>query len=140
MESVARRAAALIAEFVEWWLGELWGLVPSSFRRRLTRSRQRIVLALGAGEASLHLEANRTSTPLGRFALGDEDAAAAALAALIEESALGPRLRDGSAETCLRIPNARSLTTIMRLPLAAKGNLDEVVEFELDRHTPFRPG
>jgi len=137
--TVARGAAALIAEFVAWWLGELWGLVPSSLRRRLTRSRQRIVLALSAGEASLRLEANRTSSPLGRFALGDEDAAASALATLIEENALAPRLRDGSAEACLRIPAERSLTTIMRLPVAAKGNLDEVVEFELDRHTPFRP-
>jgi general secretion pathway protein L len=139
VESVTRRAAALIAGFVEWWLGELWGLVPSFLRRRLTRSRQRIVLVLGTSEASLRLEANRTSSALGRFALGDEDAAAAALATLIEESALAPRLRDGSAEACLRIPAGRSLTTIMRLPVAAKGNLDEVVEFELDRHTPFRP-
>jgi general secretion pathway protein L len=139
VEAVARGAAALIAEFVGWWLGELWGLVPSSLRRRLTRSRQRIVLALGAAEASLRLEANRTSSLLGRFGLGDEDTAAAALATLIEENALAPRLRDGSAEACLRIPAERSLTTIMRLPIAAKGNLDEVVEFELDRHTPFRP-
>ena len=140
MEGVARRAAVLIGDFIAWWLGELWGMVPAILRRRLTRNRQRVVLLLSAGEATIQLEANRTSSPIGRVALDNEAEAAAALAALLESSGLAARLRDGSAEASLRLPNDRSLNTIMKLPLAARGNLDEVVEFELDRHTPFRPG
>jgi general secretion pathway protein L len=140
MEGVARRAAVLIGDFIAWWLGELWGMVPAALRRRLTRSRQRVVLLLGAGEASVQIEANRTSSPVGRVALDNEAEATAVLAALLESSGLAARLRDGSAEASLRLANNSSLSTVMKLPLAARHNLDEVVEFELDRHTPFRPG
>jgi general secretion pathway protein L len=139
MGAVARRAAALIVEFVEWWLGELWGMVPPALRRSLTRSRWRIVLTLGVGTATLRVEANGTSKKLGQFSLDNEAEAAVALAAVLDDSDLAERLRDGSAEAALRLPSESSLNTIMRLPLAAKTNLDEVVEFELDRYTPFRP-
>jgi len=139
MASVAFRIRALIAEFVEWWLGELRGLVPAALRLRLTRRRQLVVLALGAGAATVQLEADGSCSTLGRLSLDDEAAAAAALAALLDGGGLTQRLRDGSAEAALRLPSERSLNTVMRLPLAAKANLDEVVEFELDRHTPFRP-
>ncbi len=139
MASVARRGAVLITEFIEWWLGELWGMVPSVLRLRLTRNRQRVVLVLGVGTAALQVETDGTTSPLGWLTLGDDAAAATALRGLLDDSALSQRLRDGTAEACLRIPSERSLNTVMKLPLAAKSNLREVVEFELDRFTPFRP-
>jgi general secretion pathway protein L len=139
MALLARRVAALIADFVDWWLGELRALVPGALRRRLTGSRQRVVLALDAEAATLHVETNGERAALGRLSLADELLASRALAALLEENGLAPRLRDGSAEASLRLPAERSLNTVMRLPLAAKSNLAEVVEFELDRYTPFRP-
>lgn len=139
MALLARRGAALIADFVDWWLGELRALVPGALRRRLTSSRQRVVLALDADAAILQVETNGAREPLGRLSLADEALASGALAALLEANGLASRLRDGSAEASLRLPAERSLNTVMRLPLAAKSNLDEVVEFELDRYTPFRP-
>src|SRR6202011_2911323 len=93
MASVARRVAALIADFVDWWLGELWGLVPSVLRRGLTRSRQRIVVVLGTDVATVQVEINGTRSTLERLSLDDEAGAATALAALLEGSGLAQRLR-----------------------------------------------
>lgn len=139
VETLARRAAAVIGEFIEWWVGELWALVPPPLRRGLSRSRQRIVLVLGARTAAVRFEAGGKSSPVGDIALDDEATAAAGLAALLDGGGLARRLVDGSAEAALRLPYDRSLSTTIKLPLAARNNLAEVVEFELDSHTPFSP-
>src|SRR5579863_5338589 len=131
MEMVAGRIAAVIAEFIEWWIGELWTLVPPRLRRGLSRSRQRVVLVLGAHAATVQLETSGKSSSVGDVALDDEAVAAADLAALLERGGLGRRLLNGSAEGTLRIPHNLSLSTTIRLPLAARSNLVEVVEFEL---------
>ena len=129
--------AALLQRLFRWWTGELAALVPERLRRRLTPVTDTLVVLLGEGEATLCLETRQEVKTLGRINLLGEGEAHHRVAALLRQHGLVREL-GGGAPTCLRLDAERALRTIVDLPLAAEGNLDEVVSFELDRHTPFR--
>ena len=136
----ARFAAVmvLLQRLLQWWIGELAALVPERLRRRLTPATDMLVVLLGDGEATLCLETRQEVKTLGRIDLRGESEAHHRVTALLRQHGLARELAGGRAPTCLRLSAARALRTIVDLPLAAEGNLEEVVSFELDRHTPFR--
>jgi general secretion pathway protein L len=127
----------LLQRLFRWWTGELAALVPERLRRRLTPVTDTLVVLLGEGEATLCLETRQEVKTLGRIDLLSEGEAHHRVAALLRQHGLVREL-GGGAPTCLRLDAERALRTIVDLPLAAEANLDEVVSFELDRHTPFR--
>jgi general secretion pathway protein L len=127
--------AGLLQRLFRWWTGELAALVPERLRRRLTPVTDTLVVLLGEGEATLCLETRQEVKTLGRIDLLSEGEAHHRVAALLRQHGL---VRELGAPTCLRLDAERALRTIVDLPLAAEANLDEVVSFELDRHTPFR--
>jgi len=116
-----------------WWSGEIMALVPARWRQALVAGGGPLVLALGDGSAAelLHRSGARVET-LARLDL----APAAASAARAAVASVPPRLRRAGAVVLL--PSAAALRSAVNLPLAAEGNLAEVVGFELDRHTPFK--
>lgn len=118
-----------------WWSRELAALVPERWRRRLIERRGPLVLALEGDDcAALIRRGGGGEERLGRLDLAPA-AAAQSRAAL---AALGPRLRRNSGVVVVRVPTEAALRTVLALPLAAAGNLEQVVAFELDRRTPFR--
>jgi general secretion pathway protein L len=129
--------AGLLQRLFRWWTGELAALVPERLRRRLTPVTDTLVVLLGEGEATLCLETRQEVKTLGRIDLLGEGETHHRVAALLRQHGLVREL-GGGAPTCLRLDAERALRTIVDLPLAAEANLDEVVSFELDRHTPFR--
>jgi general secretion pathway protein L len=136
----ARLAAvgAVLHRLLHWWIGELATLIPERLRRRLVTVTDKLVVLLGEGEATLCLETRQEVKTLGRIDLHGEGEAPHRVAALLRQHGLARELGGGKAPICLRLGAERALHTIVDLPLAAEANLEEVVSFELDRHTPFR--
>jgi general secretion pathway protein L len=115
-----------------WWSGEIASLVPRTVRQSLSGRRGRQVLVLaGDGTAEFVQQGSGREETLARI---DLDAARLAEARSILAAV---RQRRG-AGTALRLPADTALSATMALPLAAEGNLDQVVAFELDRRTPFK--
>ena len=61
------------------------------------------------------------------------------LIAALRDRGLLAAFNAGRLGFCVRIPANRASRTVIELPVAAETNLGEVVFYELDRHTPFRP-
>lgn len=75
---------------------------------------------------------------LARFSDPASAEARATVQAVLREPEIADPLARGELALCLRLPSHWALCRAIDLPLAAEGNLSDVVGFELDRHTPFR--
>ncbi len=112
-------------------------MLPARVRERLATSAQRLVLTLDGGHAALVLENGGAPQALGGVAI-DGDDPMAALRTRRQRRGLASALADGTLAVGLRLSAHKALRTVIDLPLAAESNLDEVISFELDRHTPFK--
>jgi len=134
---IAVRLLRLVRAFLGWWWGELTALVPERLRRRLAPAMDMLVLLLGDGEAMLRREAGGATQLLGRIDLREAAAPQRRLAEILRERGLAHAVARSEIGVCLRLPANRAVRSTVELPLAAVENLDEVIAFELDRHTPF---
>ncbi len=118
--------------FFQWWGRELAFLLPEKLRQAL-RDRNG-VLAFSADESgfSVGFEADDETRPNieKRFDFADLDA---------YRQWKNQHPEFDKAETMLRLTSAQALRKIVYLPAAAQENLQQVVGFELDRYTPFKP-
>ena len=122
--------------FFGWWFGEMSALVPPALKRRFARTSGWIVLFPEDGSTEIYFDSNQDMGLLGRVAFGSETPAE--LRVLLRRYSLDQDVAGGRVGVCLRVPVAKSLRTEFELPLAAEGNLNQVVSFELDRYTPYR--
>jgi len=127
----------IVQRFFGWWFGELSALVPPSLKRRFARTSGWIVLFPEHGSTGVYFDSNQDMGLLGRVAFGSATAAAE-LRVLLRRYSLDQHVASGRLGVCLRVPAAKSLRAEFELPLAAEGNLNQVVSFELDRYTPYR--
>jgi general secretion pathway protein L len=141
MAALVTRLFSVFRAFLRWWLGELAALVPARLRQRLTSTKHSLVLVLGDGDASpvLCLRTGQELQALERLELQGEADPRRKLIATLRDRGLLAAFNGGRLGLCVRIPPNRASRTIIELPIAAETNLDEVVFYELDRHTPFRP-
>jgi general secretion pathway protein L len=140
----ASRRVGLTA-FWRWWAGELVPLVPHKLRNAVGRMRLRPLLAFGDSVAVLwvpevsnsHLAYKEAArVPLA----GDQDATAAAGSAAIEaltRSTVAGRAK--AAQVVVALPANQVLRKMITLPAAVEDNLAQVLAYDLDRHTPFKP-
>lgn len=133
------RAVATLGALLRWWGDELVRCIPAQLRQRFTARRAGLVLVLpDRGDAVLRIESARrvhTAMPL---PLSDPGAAKGLVASVLQREGLLRALRAGRIGTTLRLPPRAASRAVVDLPLAARENLDEVLGYELDRHTPFR--
>jgi general secretion pathway protein L len=121
----------MIREFFLWWCGQLADLLPRWLRRAAPTAADAMVIApvggLGRGVdvVTVGLRRHGKETPVGQF-----DLAAPGLAQL-------PRAPGGT--TVLRLGGADVLAKTITLPLGAGRELRQVLSFEMDRETPFKP-
>jgi general secretion pathway protein L len=130
----ARRAwrASPLPAFLAWWGGELRALLPASMQRALAGGADWHLLERRDG--IWHLRRAGESAALAQWSDADDPA--------MQQQALRQALaavdpQDLRLALCLPAP--AGLRRTLALPLAARDNLAQVVGFEIDRQTPFRP-
>jgi len=124
---------SLAARFLAWWGGELGACLPSLFRDRGRRRRRLLVDLDGAALVVKRRRRGGKVKPVARIALGDQDASQASKS----RRAVGRAARR-SDEVVLRVPEREALQRTIRLPMAARENLREVIGFEMDRFTSLK--
>ena len=131
-----------VSGFWGWWISQLASLVPAGPRAAWQRRRMRPVLAFDGARATLW----RPIVDGGR--LGMAEHAAIALDGSADEvlaagraavASLARATGAGSVAVTLALPPRTVLRKQLTLPLAVEENLRQVVGYDLDRHTPFKP-
>jgi general secretion pathway protein L len=129
----ARIRSGPVGEFFIWWSDELKQLLPESWQARLRLATRRLILQFDAQSMLLGLEENHEVRSLETFPLEqDGELGKKQLKALLDRDELNelPRF--------LALDSQRILVKELKLPVAAEGNLQQVLSFEMDRQTPFR--
>jgi len=128
--SLLYQRSGLLA-FLDWWLAELWALVPDRLKQKLHLLPDRLLLRQQEdGRYRWELHQPRQQRVLGEL---DPSRPEDALRARQWLEALEPR----KTVIWLLLQPDRVLRRTLRLPLAARDNLRQVLRFEMDRHTPF---
>lgn len=118
-----------IASFLRWWRDTLVGLLPGSLRARWHLVRERIELTVSEDQFSIDvvtLEGRRTHKTLPSD-FND--------AVILAETLEAVRGKDRS--LVLRLPRHSALVRDLSLPLAAEENLRQVLQYEMDKYTPY---
>ena len=122
--------ASPLPGFLRWWAGELRALLPVAWRRWLAPGAQWHALEpTGQGWLLRRLGTSQALAPW------DSDADEATRLADLKRSLQAVDHAD--LRLVLLLPPATVLRRTLSLPLAARGNLREVLGFEMDRQTPF---
>ena len=124
-----------VGGFFRWWFDELASLIPMRLSRTFRRQGGRMEFNCSETGASLVFKTDGKEHVLGDFdfAEGSSGVQQKAIAAL------SPKIHHENVVTVLRLPKQQALRKTIRLPLEAAENLREVLGFEMDRHTPFKP-
>jgi general secretion pathway protein L len=126
---------SLIGRFFGWWCGELRVFVPAPLRRLFSPSPAILNVGLDGRTVSFHFVQNNKVRKLGKIERPETDAAKKINA---EIRRVLRRVNLGQTVVNLRLPRDQALQKTITLPLAAEENLKDVLEFEMDRVTPFR--
>jgi len=129
----SRVQASPISAYWRWWLRELKGIMPESWRERLQHAMRRVTLQVEDGMIGFGVEENNHIEWQKSFSLSqDGDLQKQQLRDLFAQQELleVPRV--------LMLESSGVLRKEVRLPLAAESNLRQVLRFEMDRQTPFR--
>jgi len=122
----------MLTDLFTWWTEQMRDLVPASARSFLDRRWRPELLATAdlpdTSSVALSLRTGGGETALGRHGLTGTG--------LREALARLPRARRAAA--VLRTPADLLLEQEVVLPLSAEQDLRQVVEYEMDRLTPFR--
>ena len=116
--------------FLRWWLRELRFLVPLALQKIVYVPLRTIILKHHDGQ--LTLEDGNHPQHMTTLPLNDEGIHAFKQL-LSEQEALK------NAIFVLQLSNKDALCKTLNLPLAARPNIDQMIGYELDRYSPFKP-
>ncbi|WP_020158253.1 MULTISPECIES: PilN domain-containing protein [Methylobacter] len=119
-------------KFFRWWARELDFLVPEKIKR-LVHEKQGVILIRPDNN---HLEMtyilNGKVEPIATLERNESDIADV-------KALLAKDERFAKTDVVLRLTREQAIQKTLVLPLAARENLAQVVSYELDRYTPFKP-
>ena len=115
--------------FMRWWLGELRSFLPGWLTSDHRQALPALILDVDEGGMDLSARRSRGKSVIGR---ADREGQADALAAMQER-----RYRRWL--LIVRLAPDLGMRKVIDLPLAARGDLGNLLHFELDRLTPFSP-
>jgi general secretion pathway protein L len=132
------RFSALVADrprrFLQWWGGELAACLPTRLPVRLGLDRPAVWVSIGHSAAKFRMvrgEGNASVAEIVFLPDAPEGQVRRVQSLMLSSGA-------GQAKVGILLPPSAVLRPTVRLPSAARENLDEVLGFEMDRHTPFR--
>ncbi len=129
-----------LADFWQWWRGQLDPLLPQAARTAVARRRMRPVLVFAGGQAALWQPAVEAGVPVMRAAATIPVSADASAHAAEGRAALAGSGRDaGVRRVVVSLAPADLLRKRLVLPAALEENLRQALAYDLDRHTPFKP-
>lgn len=134
MRKAINQAERLAARFFGWWLGELAALVPAPVRRMFAGDNSYLSFELAGDQIVVRRASGGTVQELARL---DKNLPAEELQVIV-----GRLLRKHASRTTaivLALPEEQVLHKILDLPAVAEEGLRELLYFELDRQTPYRP-
>ena len=122
-------------KLLEWWLGELAGLVPRRLRQTLRRGTPTLVLDLSGQELVVRRFRGGKCQEIGRVPRAEMDTAAgrSSIRALVRKANVK---KDGLA---VLLPADQALLKTLELPSEVESDLREALFFQIDRQTPFTP-
>lgn len=140
MADQLRAITQLPGAFMRWWLGELGGLMPRVLAPARAKQRSCLVLTLHDHEIVLSEQTKRgAARVLGRFDLeGQEALGSDVVRRPVGLAALSER-RYRKWPLVIKLAPHLGMRKLVDLPVAAKDDLAKVLQFELDRLTPFKP-
>lgn len=121
-----------ISDFFHWWGHELNALLPDSFRQFFVQEYQYLVAQPEADHIILTWVGTDKTKSIGRFDFNDEGKLS--FQELLQNQ---PELKE--LNLILRLPSLDAVSKQIFLPTAAADNLQQVVVYELDKLTPFKP-
>jgi general secretion pathway protein L len=137
-----------VKKFLRWWLGELEFLVPEKVRLWVFEKQGFIIVRPEGNQLALtYVVAREGAYVASQSGTGVADGQVEPLA-ILERNASGMAQyktllaqdeRLAKANLIVRLTGQEAIQKELALPAAAKENLSQVVAYELDRYTPFRP-
>lgn len=121
----AAPALARLREFWAWWSGELFELLPEKMQKAISQRQQKLYFEVDNDKLLLSLGNHVAQQEVLRLPIDAPD----------KEEADIPREVQ---QTLLLLPGNKVLAKRVSLPAAAEENLQEVLGFEMDLHTPFK--
>ncbi len=128
-----RLAKTPLPGFFTWWGRELLACLPERWRKVLAERSETLLLDQRDGETVVWREHR---DDIREYARIQRDLPAEAQAA--EFHRLREAIGDPMVRTVFCIPGERVLSRTLVLPAAAEDNLRQVLQFEMDRQTPFK--
>mgnify|MGYP000309463645 CR=1 FL=1 len=124
-----------LKKFFHWWAEELRALLPKSLRTSGSLGK-RLLIQLDSSQITLYRLEEGEIHELGyaNFKADDPEAPKIAFQSLLTRHG-----QAGARRFSLYLPAGQVLRKVIQLPLPAEENLSQVLSFELDRHTPFKP-
>ena len=119
-------------QFLRWWKRELDFLVPEKIKRLVTDKQGYLVISPDGNQLALTYSCNGQSDSL---AILDRNESGVAQFKILRDN--DERLT--KAQVILRLTSQYAIQKELSLPAVAKENLSQVVAYELDRYTPFKP-
>lgn len=134
MRTAIGQAGGVASRFLAWWLGELGALAPGVLRRGLVGGRGVLCFEAVTDELVAFTASDGKPEEVSRLDLRQpaEDLRAAVARVLRKHAPKGT-------DTVLLLGTEQVLHKVLDLPLAAEDGLRELLRFELDRQTPYRP-
>ena len=130
----SRYRSSPLPAFVDWWTGELRGMVPESFRRRLVAPRPQLIIEPIPDDGGLRLF--RGGDGLEEVAVFTENDELADMRARLLE--ILASYDDGAPEIRLCLDPEQVLECQVNMPQAVEGNLSQALGYQLDQITPFK--
>jgi general secretion pathway protein L len=130
----ARYRASPLAAFMQWWGGELAGIVPARWRQRMIAPVPRLWLLVADESGALEVwRGDDAPARLDSFGPGEDPE----LLRTRWQKHLSS-FDEGQPEVALLLPPDLVLKAPVDLPLAVESNLDQALRYQLDQLTPFR--
>ena len=124
--------------FLAWWREELWAMVPERVRRLLAGADGGIVLA--QVEGGFQIVEEPSSGARGRAGAARPVLSRAEALAALAEMAVSRGPKSASWRVGIRLPSSQCFERRVELPRAARDDMRRMLDFDLERATPFRLG